>query len=92
MATILATFPPEVREEVLLTSDDSLLATLTPALLAEAQVGSTGCLLLGEFAESKGSGSVYLTACTLKTRHSGALWLQHDAALHSSLGCGHQQA
>ena len=38
MATILATFPPEVREEVLLTSDDSLLANLTPALLAEAQV------------------------------------------------------
>ena len=49
MATILATFPPEVREEVLLTSDDSLLATLTPALLAEAQVGSTRRLLPRDF-------------------------------------------
>jgi E3 ubiquitin-protein ligase HUWE1 len=37
-ATMLATFPAEVREEVLLTSDESMLATLTPALLAEAQV------------------------------------------------------
>jgi len=37
-ATMLATFPAEVREEVLLTSDESMLSTLTPALLAEAQV------------------------------------------------------
>lgn len=44
MATILATFPPEVREEVLLTSDDTLLASLTPALLAEAQVCSAALL------------------------------------------------
>ena len=37
-ATMLATFPAEVREEVLLTSDESMLSSLTPALLAEAQV------------------------------------------------------
>ena len=37
MASVLASFPPEVREEVLLTSDDTMLATLPPALLAEAQ-------------------------------------------------------
>lgn len=36
-ATMLATFPAEVREEVLLTSDESMLSSLTPALLAEAQ-------------------------------------------------------
>ena len=38
IATLLATFPPDVREEVLLTSDQTMLASLTPALLAEAQV------------------------------------------------------
>ena len=38
MATTLATFPPDVREEVLLTADESLLAQLPPQLLAEAQV------------------------------------------------------
>ncbi len=36
LATLLATFPPDVREEVLLTSEDSVLQTLPPALLAEA--------------------------------------------------------
>ena len=38
IATLLATFPPDVREEVLMTSDQAMLASLTPALLAEAQV------------------------------------------------------
>jgi Ubiquitin binding region len=37
MASVLASFPPDVREEVLLTSDEALLATLPPAVLAEAQ-------------------------------------------------------
>lgn len=37
LASLLATFPPDVREEVLLTSDDALLATLPPAIMAEAQ-------------------------------------------------------
>ena len=36
LATLLATFPPDVREEVLL-SDDAVLSSLPPALLAEAQ-------------------------------------------------------
>ncbi len=36
VASILATFPPDVREEILLT-DESVLAALPPALLAEAQ-------------------------------------------------------
>lgn len=36
-ASILATFPPELRDEVLLTSDESVLASLPPALLAEAR-------------------------------------------------------
>eukprot|EP00884_Botryococcus_braunii_P008498 jgi/Botrbrau1/1764/Bobra.0217s0019.1 len=36
-ATVLATFPPDVREEVLMTADDSVLATLPPNVLAEAQ-------------------------------------------------------
>ena len=40
IATLLATFPPDVREEVLMTSDQTMLASLTPALLAEAQVKS----------------------------------------------------
>ena len=42
IATLLATFPPDVREEVLLTSDQTMLASLTPALLAEAQVDGLG--------------------------------------------------
>ena len=37
-ASILATFPPELREEVLMTSDESLLSALPPDLVAEAQV------------------------------------------------------
>ena len=37
LATILATFPPEVREEVLLTSEEDVINSLPPALLAEAQ-------------------------------------------------------
>ncbi|AQK40048.1 E3 ubiquitin-protein ligase UPL1 [Zea mays] len=36
--SIIATFPSEIREEVLLTSPDTLLATLTPALVAEANM------------------------------------------------------
>eukprot|EP00959_Pyramimonas_sp_CCMP1952_P036458 763240-Pyramimonas_sp.AAC.1 len=36
-ASIIATFPPDLREEVLLNSDESLLAALPPDLLAEAQ-------------------------------------------------------
>ncbi|RZC86702.1 hypothetical protein C5167_030051 [Papaver somniferum] len=35
-ASIIATFPTELREEVLLTSSDAVLANLTPALVAEA--------------------------------------------------------
>lgn len=37
LATLLATFPPDVREEVLLTSEQELINSLPPALLAEAQ-------------------------------------------------------
>ena len=37
LATVLATFPADVREEVLLTADDDLINTLPPAQLAEAQ-------------------------------------------------------
>ncbi|KAJ7557451.1 hypothetical protein O6H91_05G127400 [Diphasiastrum complanatum] len=37
-ASILATFPAELREEVLLTSSEAVLAALPPALLAEAQL------------------------------------------------------
>jgi len=37
LATILATFPPDVREEVLLTSEEDVINSLPPALLAEAQ-------------------------------------------------------
>ncbi|KAL2630710.1 hypothetical protein R1flu_015396 [Riccia fluitans] len=37
-ASIIATFPAELREEVLLTSSESVLAALPPALLAEAQL------------------------------------------------------
>lgn len=36
-ATVLATFSPELREEVLLTSEEDLINSLPPALLAEAQ-------------------------------------------------------
>ncbi|RZR70494.1 hypothetical protein BHM03_00000310 [Ensete ventricosum] len=36
--SIIATLPSEIREEVLLTSPDTLLATLTPALVAEANM------------------------------------------------------
>jgi len=37
LASILATFPPDVREEVLLTSEEDVINSLPPALLAEAQ-------------------------------------------------------
>ena len=37
LASLLATFPPDVRQEALLAADDALLAALPPALLAEAQ-------------------------------------------------------
>eukprot|EP00850_Spirogloea_muscicola_P012629 SM000082S22871 [mRNA] locus=s82:404008:421363:+ [translate_table: standard] len=37
-ASIIATFPTELREEVLLTSSEAVLAALPPALLAEAQL------------------------------------------------------
>eukprot|EP00898_Chlorokybus_atmophyticus_P008084 jgi/Chlat1/8277/Chrsp78S07706 len=37
-ASIIATFPAELREEVLLTSDEAVLASLPPPLLAEAQL------------------------------------------------------
>ncbi|MCO5577516.1 hypothetical protein L7F22_031347 [Adiantum nelumboides] len=37
-ASIIATFPAELREEVLLTSTDQVLAALPPSLLAEAQL------------------------------------------------------
>jgi hypothetical protein len=36
VASIIATLPPELREEVLLTADDTILRTLPPALAAEA--------------------------------------------------------
>ncbi|KAE9603819.1 putative aminoacyltransferase, E1 ubiquitin-activating enzyme [Lupinus albus] len=36
--SIIATFPSEIREEVLLTSSDDVLANLTPALVAEANM------------------------------------------------------
>lgn len=37
-ASTIAGFPPDVREEVLMTAEDSVLATLPPSILAEAQV------------------------------------------------------
>ncbi|WOL17494.1 E3 ubiquitin-protein ligase [Canna indica] len=37
-ASIIATFPPELREEVLLTSPEAVLSRLPPALVAEAQM------------------------------------------------------
>ncbi|KAL8166110.1 hypothetical protein V2J09_007609 [Rumex salicifolius] len=36
--SIIATFPSDIREEVLLTSSDAVLANLTPALVAEANM------------------------------------------------------
>ncbi|XP_071741749.1 E3 ubiquitin-protein ligase UPL2-like [Rutidosis leptorrhynchoides] len=36
--SIIATFPSDIREEVLLTSSDAVLANLTPALVAEANL------------------------------------------------------
>ena len=37
LATTIASFPPEVREEVLLSASEDILAQLPPAILAEAQ-------------------------------------------------------
>ncbi|XP_062203891.1 E3 ubiquitin-protein ligase UPL1-like [Phragmites australis] len=51
--SIIATFPTEIREEVLLTSPDTLLATLTPALVAEAN------MLRERFAHRYHSGSLF---------------------------------
>ncbi|TVU50517.1 hypothetical protein EJB05_01890 [Eragrostis curvula] len=51
--SIIATFPNEIREEVLLTSPDTLLATLTPALVAEAN------MLRERFAHRYHSGSLF---------------------------------
>lgn len=45
LASLLATFPPDVRDDVLLTSDEALLRTLPPALLAEANVSMSGRML-----------------------------------------------
>jgi len=42
LATTLAGFPPDVREEVLLTADEAVLRQLPPALLAEASVRPRG--------------------------------------------------
>jgi len=42
LATTLAGFPPDVREEVLLTADEAVLRQLPPALLAEASVRPAG--------------------------------------------------
>ncbi|THG14077.1 hypothetical protein TEA_017327 [Camellia sinensis var. sinensis] len=39
--SIIATFPSELREEVLLTSSHDILANLTPALVAEASMGES---------------------------------------------------
>lgn len=46
LATTLAGFPPDVREEVLMTADDAVLSRLPPALLAEAQARPVACLSL----------------------------------------------
>lgn len=54
LASLLATFPPDVRDDVLLTSDEALLRTLPPALLAEAQV-RIGAYSLGEFVQRTAS-------------------------------------
>ncbi|XP_009379977.2 E3 ubiquitin-protein ligase UPL1 isoform X1 [Musa acuminata AAA Group] len=51
--SIIATLPSEIREEVLLTSPDTLLATLTPALVAEAN------LLRERFAHRHHSGTLF---------------------------------
>ncbi|KAG8093312.1 hypothetical protein GUJ93_ZPchr0012g20493 [Zizania palustris] len=51
--SIIATFPSEIREEVLLTSPDTLLATLTPALVAEAN------MLRERFAHRYHNGSLF---------------------------------
>nr|XP_010929754.2 LOW QUALITY PROTEIN: E3 ubiquitin-protein ligase UPL2-like [Elaeis guineensis] len=51
--SIIATFPSEIREEVLITSPDTLLATLTPALVAEAN------MLRERFAHRHYSGTLF---------------------------------
>ncbi|KAJ3671897.1 hypothetical protein LUZ60_007976 [Juncus effusus] len=51
--SIIATFPNEIREEVLLTSPDTLLATLPPALVAEAN------MLRERYAHSYHSGTLF---------------------------------
>ncbi|RWW84344.1 hypothetical protein BHE74_00007050 [Ensete ventricosum] len=51
--SIIATLPSEIREEVLLTSPDTLLATLTPALVAEAN------MLRERFAHRHHSGTLF---------------------------------
>ena len=43
LATTLAGFPPDVREEVLMTADEAVLSRLPPALLAEAQARPVAC-------------------------------------------------
>lgn len=45
-ASTIAGFPPDVREEVLMTAEDSVLATLPPSILAEAQVRTSPPVLV----------------------------------------------
>ncbi|BDA45426.1 probable E3 ubiquitin-protein ligase HUWE1 [Coccomyxa sp. Obi] len=79
LATTLASFPPEVRDEVLMTADEEMLAQLPPAILAEAQARA-----LRERAHGRPGARPYLTA-----RRSGGVppgvppELVSDAALAS---------
>ncbi|XP_026661935.2 E3 ubiquitin-protein ligase UPL2-like isoform X2 [Phoenix dactylifera] len=74
--SIIATFPSEIREEVLLTSPDTLLATLTPALVAEAN------MLRERFAHRRYSGTLF----GMNSRNRRGESSRHGDTIGSSLG------
>ncbi|WOL02486.1 E3 ubiquitin-protein ligase [Canna indica] len=73
--SIIATLPSDVREEVLLTSPDTLLATLTPALVAEAN------MLRERFAHRHHTGTLF----GMSSRNRRGESSRHGDTLGSSL-------
>jgi len=59
LAAALASFPPDVREEVLLTADEGMLASLPPALQAEAATLRRRLMMGG------GGGGIGITAAAV---------------------------
>ncbi|KAJ0748742.1 putative HECT domain, UBA-like superfamily, armadillo-like helical, Ubiquitin-associated [Helianthus annuus] len=90
--SIIATFPSEIREEVLLTSSDDVLSNLTPALVAEANMlrerfRRHNRTLFGMFPRSRrgessrgGEGSLDRVSGTITHRSTGSQPIETEGA------------